>query len=257
MSFDTLTHIDFPILDAQRDAMVNAARDIGIQGWVIAGTSPETWPRVLRIAAQTNGTPILGVHPWWAPKLTLSALQSHLDKLAHRTDYAGIGEIGLDYAVAKTQEERRHQQDIFRAQLSFAKRANLPIAIHCVRAHSDLLHTLKKEGLPKAGGVLHGWSGGPQFIAPALALNLMISFGTSVLNPKRKKVHQSIPLVPLDQLCIETDSPDQPIEKDQIGRLIDLKAVANALAHAREESFETLWSQCGQNAKKLWNRTQG
>ena len=257
MSFDSLTHLDFPSVDTQRAAMVDAARQAGIEGWVIAGTTPTHWSRVIQVAKETGGTPILGVHPWWASELTLSDLEQHLSALADRRDYYGLGEIGLDYARGRDTEDRLHQKQVFRTQLAFARDQNLPIAIHCVRAHSDLLHILKTEGLPQAGGVLHGWSGGPQFVPPALALGLMISFGTSVLNPKRKKVHQSIPLVPSSQLCIETDCPDQPIEQGDIGHLTDLKRVAITLSQLRGEDVTTLWRQCGGNARKLWHPTSG
>ena len=257
MSFDAHTHLDFPALDPLRDAVVKDARVAGISGWVIAATEPKHWDRVIRIARETGGTPLLGIHPWWAQEYSTEQLQSHLAALSNRCPRHGLGEIGLDYVRARPGEERDQQMRVFRAQLALAREIDRPVAIHCVRAHSDLLHTLKTDGLPKAGGMLHGWSGGPQYVASALALGLFISFGPSLLNPKRRKVRESALLVPTARTCLETDSPDQPLNGKTLGTLQDLHAVAIGLAQLRKEPVDALWSQCGDNAQTLWRVQSG
>ena len=71
-----------------------------------------------------------------------------------------IGEIGLDYYWHKADEERKHQTDIFLAQIDIANRLNLPIVIHCRDAYTEILTTLKTvKTLPK--GLMHCYGGLP------------------------------------------------------------------------------------------------
>ena len=251
MSFDALTHLDFPRLEASLSQIALRAKDAGVLGWAIAGTSPVHWERVLRISKETMGTPLLGIHPWWAHEVPPQDITHHLDQLG-RLSIHGVGEIGLDYARAKDEQARDHQKNLFREQLAFARSHDLPVAIHCVRAHSDLLHILKQDGVPSAGGLMHGWGGGPQFIPVALQLGLHISFGPSVWNVKYKRTRESVPLVPIDRLCFETDSPDYPRPGQTFGEPGDLIAVARALASIRGCAIEALWDTCGGNARSLW-----
>lgn len=251
MSFDALTHLDFPELDAQRQQLVENARIAGVTGWTIAATEPHHWPRVIRVAQETGGIPLLGIHPWWAHTIPTASMEGLMDQLSQQVR-AGIGEIGLDYAVAKSQAERDHQKTLLRMQLKVARALNVPVALHCVRAHSDLLHLLKTEGLPKAKGFMHGWVGATQFVKPAVQLGLFISFGPSLLNPQRKKIRDSLLEVPLTHLCLETDTPQWPQDDQNPTPPIDLILVAKEVARLRRLPFLQIWETCGQNATGLW-----
>ena len=251
MSFDTLTHLDFIESEAQRQAMVQRARACGVDGWVIAATTPSNWRRVLDVAKSTKGTPLLGVHPWWAHQFHESEVIRLLQSI-QPLGISGIGEVGLDYVRATTPEQRHHQQRIFEVQLVYAREHNLPVAIHCVRAFHDLFRILKQHPLDQNGGLLHGWGASPETVKPALAAGLHLSFGPTVMLHYFKKARQSVGLIPLDRLCIESDCPEHPLDGKDAGEPADIVHVAQSIAELRTETPQQLFDACGQNAKRLW-----
>jgi TatD DNase family protein len=157
---DAHTHLDFPEFDADRDAVVLRARSVGVARWVICGSRHEHWSETERIAAETGGIAILGVHPWSTAELDAKGLAPWLEDLKQR-DLRGIGEIGLDTLHGGWENQRRG----FRDQLAIARERELPVVLHCVRAYPELLALLERDGVPRAGGMMHAWSGPPDQVA--------------------------------------------------------------------------------------------
>jgi TatD DNase family protein len=250
--FDCHTHLDFPCFEPDREQVVTRARKAGVTRWTIAATEPKYWARVMRVARQTGGTPLLGIHPWWADTIEEHTLESTLNTLANHPGVCGIGEIGLDYHRAPPGPQRAHQQAVFRAQLALARERDWPVVIHCVRAWNDMLQILRSDGLAAVGGLLHGWAGSPQAVTETLNLNICLSFGSAIAHPYRKKARASLQATPLHQLCLETDSPDQPLPGQLRSEPAHLPQIAAIAADLKECSVEQLWKHCGENARSLW-----
>ena len=252
MSFDSLTHLHLASDATVWRHWMNQEREHGVTGHLVASTHPEVWSHTQHIANESKGICLLGIHPWWAHQMTSETRRQHLDWLAQQTNIHGIGEIGLDYVRAKTPNDRKIQQRVLEEQLALAHTLSRPVLLHCVRAHSDLLHILKGFSGPQIRGVFHGWTGGPQYIAPALDLGLSISFGPAVLHPRRTKIHDSAKCVPQERLCIETDWPDAWQGKDIDPTLGALKTIARRIALLRKQTIESVWAHCGTNAASIW-----
>ena len=251
--FDAHTHLDFPVFDEDRDDVCKRARDVGVGAWVVAGADPRHWERIETISKTTGGTPLYGIHPWWTEQVDPHTLEDCLARLANRLGAHGMGEIGLDYARAKTQPQRRHQQRLFRAQLRLARERNLPVAIHCVRAFPETLSLLKRDGLPEAGGMIHGWTGAAHFVEPATELGLHISIGPLVTHSQATHVRRAAQITPLERLCLETACPDQPLRPGGRGEPSDLVSIAQVVAQLRGlTDWRTLMSHTGCNAATLW-----
>lgn len=245
-AFDCHTHLDFPSFDPDRAQVCERARQSGVDGWVIAGADPQHWDRVVAVADQTGGIAVLGVHPWW----TDDATPAHLESLAGRP-LRGVGETGLDYARARTETGRNTQKHWLREVLAIARRRNLPVVLHCVRAWPDLVGILKRDGLPQAGGMVHGWTGDPQATRALIRLGLHVSFGPAVTRPRNHKARRSVREVPARQLLVETDCPDQ-MGAERRGEPADLWRVIGAVAAAREEPEGDIARTCRDNARRLF-----
>src|SRR6478609_11762996 len=124
---DAHTHLDFPEFDPDREQTVDRARAAGVGWWVICGSRHERWDDTERIAAETGGVAVLGVHPWSGAELDEAALAPILADLRAR-DLRAVGEIGLDTLHGGWADQRRALRD----QLAIARERDVPVVLHCV-----------------------------------------------------------------------------------------------------------------------------
>lgn len=249
--FDAHTHLDSSAFDDDRDAVVARARGAGVDGWVVVGSTPSLWDKTAAVAAETGGVAIYGIHPWDTAHWTREQLDPHLADL-HQRPMAGLGEIGLDALHTPDDACRTRQRTAMREQLAIARQRDLPVAFHGVRAWPELLKILVDDGLPRAGGMVHAWSGPPELIDRAIALGLHVSFGPLVLNPRAKKARNSVARVPERWLLLETDCPDGKPHGEARGEPAHLLEVAKEVAKLRDVAPQQLLQACGDRGRALF-----
>jgi TatD DNase family protein len=245
-AFDALTHLDDPACSGRLHDVAAAARAVGVTGWVVAGADPDRWDAVLAAAAETGGIAALGAHPWWATagtEPTLAAWLGRLDALAPRI----VGEIGLDALHARTDDDRRAQRAAFRAQLAWARAHDRPVIVHAVRAVPEVLAIVARDGLPRAGGFLHGWTADRATAERALALGLHLGIGPGIARPTAHRIREVARTAPLDRLVLETDAPGPGAP----GGPADLWRVAEAVARARGATAAAVLHATGRTARAL------
>jgi len=153
-----------------------------------------------------------------------------------------MGEIGLDRAREGVDYDA--QRAAFAAQLQLSQEHELPVILHIVRAHGHAIEHL--EACRPIGGVVHGFSGSPEVARRYVKLGLHISFGALLNHPRAKRAKASVPVVPLDRLLIETDSPEGFPDGSH------LHTVLNALAEHRRESIDELAEATARNARNVY-----
>jgi TatD DNase family protein len=126
---DTHCHLDATDFDADRDAVVAAARAAGVATIVLPAVDAGNFDRVRELAHRHRLAYALGIHPMCtgaAGDADLAALRARLE--AHRDDarLVAVGEIGLDHFVAGL--DREHQAGIF-ARLRLAREFDLPVLL--------------------------------------------------------------------------------------------------------------------------------
>ena len=115
-----------------------------------------------------------------------------------------IGEIGLDYY--RKFGDKKSQIELFITQLDLASKLDLPVIIHNREAGRDVLDILK-DRLPPRGGVLHCYSENAEYAKRALDLNLYFSFAGNLTYRNAKNLHETIEVLPVDRILIESESP--------------------------------------------------
>jgi TatD DNase family protein len=115
-----------------------------------------------------------------------------------------IGEIGLDYY--RKFGDKKSQIELFIAQLDLASKLNMPVIIHNRDAGHDVLDILR-DRLPPRGGVLHCYSEDAAYAKKALDLNLYFSFAGNLTYRNARNLHETIPVLPMDRILIESESP--------------------------------------------------
>ncbi|MDR2864599.1 MAG: TatD family hydrolase [Spirochaetaceae bacterium] len=115
-----------------------------------------------------------------------------------------IGEIGLDYYHKFG--DKNTQIELFITQLDLASRLDLPVIIHNRDAGRDVLEILR-DRLPPKGGVLHCYSENAEYAKKALKLNLYFSFAGNLTYRNARNLHETVAVLPLDRILIESESP--------------------------------------------------
>ncbi|MGL5360269.1 MAG: TatD family hydrolase [Shewanella sp.] len=250
---DTHAHLDFPEFDADRDEVVQRMREAGIDNLIIPGISPAHWPKQLAIAKQYQSYYALGIHPWCCPEelnLGISALTALVSERRLCPRFVAIGECGLDnrYRASWTQ-----QLALFEAQLTLAKEVNLPVIVHCVQAHGAVLACLKSYSLAK-GGVIHGFSGGPELARCYIQLGFKLGVGGLIMDPNAKKLQQTVSEIPFEHLLLETDSPGMTPKNvmDKRNEPANAAFFIQQIAHLQKKSSVLISEQLQWNAAQLF-----
>jgi TatD DNase family protein len=221
---DSHAHLDSTRYDADREAMLKAARDAGV-GTVLSigiGDGPDTMHRALDLCREYSGrtdVPRLfataGVHPDEAASLDSAALDK-LNNLLAAPEVIACGEIGLDYYWDTA--PRVVQQEAFIEQMEVAASHRLPIVIHCraaeragtgdTAAWDDTLDLLDRHwrqiGL---GGILHCFAGTVEHARRAIDFGFLISFAGNITFPKAQAIRDAAQALPLASMLVETDAP--------------------------------------------------
>ncbi|MEB3195826.1 MAG: TatD family hydrolase [Candidatus Sericytochromatia bacterium] len=203
--FDTHCHLDVPAFDADREEMLQRARRGGVGTMLVPGISLPDLPRVLALAEREPDVwAAVGVHPHEAASWTPQAIDA-LRALALHPKVAAIGEMGLDYYYPEP--PREIQREAFAAQVQLAAELGKPIIVHDRDSHADVLAILTNHLNREVGGVMHCFSGSPEFARECVAIGMFISFAGPVTFKNAHHLQQAAASVPLDRLLVETDSP--------------------------------------------------
>lgn len=142
-------------------------------------------------------------------------------RLLHTTNV--VGEIGLDYTVARTETSRKKQRDVFSSICAHAK--NHILSIHSRNAEDDILDILEQAGCKKA--IFHWYTGKETSIPRILDNGYYFSINPMMLNtPKGRNILKQIPA---DRILVESDGPFSRIN----GKLVEpesMRIVYNKLA---------------------------
>jgi len=213
MWIDTHCHLDAAEFDIDRDAVREAARQVGVQRCVIPAVHRAHWREVAQLADRHGDAYALGIHPVYvarAQEADLLALDHALAQ--HRDDprLVAVGEIGLDFFVPElcTPELRARQWWFYTAQLKLAHKHRLPVILH-VRRSADLL----LKGLRQCrvlGGIAHAFNGSAQQAQAFVDMGFALGFGGTLTYERSLQLRRLACDLPLSALVVETDAPDIP-----------------------------------------------
>lgn len=178
-----------------------------------------------------------GIHPWEAGKQSVEAAVRTLEAELARGDAQAIGEIGLDFARASTQELRDAQAALFRAQLALACERGLPVVLHCVRAFEPTMRMLRE--LEPRAVVFHGFVGSPEQARRALERGYYLSFGERTFASPRTV--EALKATPLSQLFFETDESEAPAKTIYIRAAALLELDVETLRQAAYDNYRRIF----------------
>lgn len=199
---DTHAHIYLPEFDADREAILKAALEQGVQCIFMPAVDAKTHQAMLGVEEQFSFCKsMMGLHPCSVMEDFELELDTVRQYYAQR-NFVAIGEIGLDfYWDLKFSEQ---QYIAFRRQIELALELDLPIVIHSRNAVDECINVVAEY--PKVRGVFHCFSGTTEQAQKIIALNFYLGIG-GVLTFKNSGLDKVLSTVPLQHLVLETDAP--------------------------------------------------
>ena len=176
-----------PEFDADRDAMLERAREAGVRAILAIAANPDALEASLPFAERYDWIyAAAGVHPHEA-NLATQAHYEKLSRLAQHPRFLAWGEIGLDYHY--DEPPRDVQQRVFIEQLELARAARLPVVLHCRDAWQDCLTILEQHWRGSGlGGIFHCFTGTLEQARRGIDMGFLVSFAGNVTYPKAQNL---------------------------------------------------------------------
>ena len=207
---DTHIHLDEEAYALDREEVIARQRESGVEAVIVPGVNAASIPGILDVCRKHSGYCYagLGFHPQdvkedWQEQWTVieKAIREHRDEIV------AIGEIGFDYYWDTTFKDA--QREVFQRQLDLATELNLPVMIHSREATEDTLTILKSQITNHKSpirGVIHCFNGSKEVALQYLNMGFYLGIG-GVLTFKNCKLADTLSVVPLERIVLETDGP--------------------------------------------------
>jgi len=250
---DSHTHIFLEEFDADRNFIIQRAREAGVRLFCIPNIDLQTIERLHALSDQYPDFcfPMMGLHPTSVKENFYSDLQLIKSEL-YKRKYIAIGETGLDLYWDKT--FIKEQISAFEEQLRWSIELNLPVVIHTREAFPQVFESLHNVGIEKLRGVFHSFGGTQDELAEIASFeNFMIGIN-GVITYKKADFRNYLPEFSIERIILETDSPYlSPVPyRGKRNEPAYLLKVAEKLAEVYNLPVEKIAEVTSHNAGKLF-----
>lgn len=247
--FDSHAHYNDNKFDSNRAELLNSLNSNGIDKVINVGTNLKESYESAKLAQKYSYIfSSIGVHPYDAETLPDDYLLT-LEELSKQPKVVAIGEIGLDYF--NNSISRELQKKIFNQQLELAHELKMPVIIHTRDADQDTIEILKKF---KLNGVVHCFSSSPEIAKILLNMNFYLGFTGVITFKNNVKQLNTISIMPIDKILIETDCPYMAPEpyRGKVCNSSMLPFVIEKISQIKNEPAQKIADITNLNAKTLF-----
>ena len=269
---DTHCHLDGEEFNADRDAVVQRARDAGCAAIFLPAIDLASCHTVLDTCRQYPGYcyPMLGLHPEevrtdWRDQLAEIKKCLNISLTTHQPPIPSggvgggllaIGEVGLDFYWSR--EFEQEQLLAFEEQVRWSVELQLPLMIHCRKAQNEMVAILKKYKDQLPGGVFHCFTGNTTEARQLLDFDRFVLGIGGVLTFKKSNLPATLASttdgVPLERLVLETDAPYMaPVPlRGQRNEPAFIRHVITRLAEAYGVSEDDICQHTNANVRRVF-----
>ena len=237
MLADCHTHLD-GFTDDEVAAVLERARDAGVQWVITAGTTLESSARAVDLSRRFGGLYSgVGIHPMDLTGPVDGPALQRLEQLATSTDrVVVVSEIGLDFMEGAP--DRAVQYRALREQVGLARTLGYPIVFHTREAHDETLRVLQEERAYDVGGAMHYFQADLRTARRAIDLGFYISLARPLL--RLPGLQDVVAGLALDHIVLETDAYPQPFKAKRESRTEPrhIRQVAEKLAEIKGTTVE-------------------
>jgi TatD DNase family protein len=252
MLIDSHAHLEMPEFKKDLEAVIQRAKESGVEYIFTVGTERKDWKKALEIA---NSHPsiyaILGVHPHNAKEID-DQTYPMLKEFCRNGKVKAFGEIGLDFFRNLSPQDIQLKR--FREQIGLGKELGLPIVVHDREAHQETMEILKSEKAEECGGIIHCFSGNFEMAKFCIEMGFYISIPGSITFKNAEGLRKVVKEIPLESLLVETDAPFLTPEpfRGKRNEPSYVRYTAQKVAEIKNVSFERVAEVTTENALRVY-----
>lgn len=203
---DSHCHLDMLEQNDTIDNYINRAAVANVRYTQTICTNLDNFAYLLEIAKKyENVFTSVGIHP---SEVTEIVSAKQLCKLADNNKVIGFGETGLDYFYNKEPAQHKLQQQSFKEHLIATAEMMLPAIIHTRGAEKDTETIIaEQKKIKDFPALIHCFTASKEFAFKMLDLGLYLSFSGIVTFKNATELQDTLKLVPLERILLETDAP--------------------------------------------------
>jgi|SRR3989344_104576 len=177
----------------------------GVESIISCSTNSESLEKHISMAGKIGNVHVcLGIHPCDLLLMSSSTFNDAFSLIEKNIGKAvAIGEVGIDFKRADTQEKRARQEEVFVKFIELSKEHSLPIVVHARFAEKQAMKLLEKHRAEKI--LMHWFTNSIESVKIAADLGYYFSAGPITIHSKDAAEVAS--KMPLENLLLETDAP--------------------------------------------------
>jgi TatD DNase family protein len=246
---DVHAHICDPAFDKDRAEVLERAGMAGVDAIIAVGENLSDAGKNLELAKK---------YPMLKPAAGLYPAHMDLNQAAEMVDFirrnysilAAIGEVGLDYWLAKEDSEKERQREIFKMFIHLSGELNLPLNVHSRSAGRHAVALLLEYNAVRVQ--LHAFDGKAGAALPAVEAGYFFSIPPSVARSRQKQ--KLVRQLPLSSLLVETDSPVLGSSPNERNEPANIRQSVKAIAALKETSEEAVIAAVSENTERLYGK---
>jgi TatD DNase family protein len=249
---DTHTHLYVDEFENDIDAVMQRAKEAGVQKMYLPAIDSSTHDAMMAIEARFKGTcyAMIGIHPCSVKADFKKELDLVEQLLAQRT-FAAIGETGLDfYWDTSFVEEQYLALD---QQIKWALQYDLPLVLHTRNAIPETIEVIKRYKNTALKGIFHCFGGSLEEARDIIDCNFLLGIG-GVVTYKKAGLDLVLPEIALEHLVLETDAPYlSPVPfRGKRNECSYLPFIAQKIAAIKGVEMDDVVIQTSLNARKMF-----
>ncbi|CAK6974084.1 tatD DNase domain containing 3-like isoform X2 [Scomber scombrus] len=255
---DCHCHISAGDFDNDIEEVIENSKKAGLLALLAVAEHAGEFDKIIELSQRFPGFifPCLGVHPVQevSPDQQRGATLQDLDAAVpliekYKDHLVAVGEVGLDFTprYVKNETDKDSQRQVLIRQSQIAKELDLPLNVHSRSAGRPTIHLLKEQGVEKV--LLHAFDGKPSVAMEGVKAGYFFSIPPSIIRSEQQKLVKQLPL---ENICLETDSPALGPEKQVRNEPKNISVSAEYISKIKGVSLEKVMEVTTQNALRLF-----
>jgi len=245
---DVHAHLSDSSFETDLDQVILKARETGLAAIVDCGLGLEGGLKSISVSERFRGYvySTIGID-YGAP------FSENLEKIIqlifdNANGIIGIGEVGLDYYIVKTSEDRVKLTEVFETFIELADRLNLPLIVHSRSAGKDAIRILAEKNAKRV--LMHAFDGKASYAMKGVEAGFFFSIPPSIVRSPQKQ--RLVDRLPLENLMLESDSPVLGVDPFKRNEPANIVFSLREIARIKRLDPELVAEETSRNACRLF-----